>query len=67
MSNPPSAVSFYYCSLINYLRVTEVLRDGRLIAVTKDRRRFCFAPDDSHLRKPRLLEGVLHRARFARI
>lgn len=63
---PAERGEFYYYSLINYLRVTEVLRDGRLIAVTNDRRQFCFAPDDAHLRKPRLLEGVLHRARFAR-
>ena len=62
---PAERGEFYYYSLVDYLRVIEVLRDGRLIAVTNDNRQFCFAPDDTHLRKARLLERVFHRARFA--
>jgi hypothetical protein len=54
----------YYCSILNYLRVTEVLGDGRIIAVARNHERLCFWPNDSSLRKARLTECLFHPLRF---
>ena len=61
---PAERGEFYYCTLVNYLRVTHVLDDGRIIAITPDNRRYCFWPNDSQLRKPRLTERFIYRRRF---
>lgn len=63
---PSERGEFYYCSFVNYLRVTEVLDDGRVIAITRDHRRICFWPNDSSFRKARLIERFHYRLRFPR-
>jgi len=63
---PSERGEFYYCSFVNYLRVTEVLGDGRIIAVARDHKRLCFWPNDSALRKARLNERLFYRQRFPR-
>jgi hypothetical protein len=64
---PSERGEFYYNNLINFLRVTEVLDDGRILAVASDQKWFCFPPGDSHFRKPRLMERLSFRSRFPRI
>ena len=61
---PSERGEFYYYSIINYLRVTEVLSDGRIIAIARDNKRLCFWPNDSSLRKARLTERLIYRPRF---
>ena len=46
---------------MNYLRVTQVLDDGRIIAVTRDNKRLCLSPNDSQLRKARFTERFIYR------
>lgn len=62
--HPSERGEYYYCSIINYLRVIEVLRDGRIVAVARDHKRLCFWPDDSSLRKAHLTERFFHPLRF---
>ena len=61
---PSERGEYYYCSILNYLRVTEVLGDGRIIAVARNHERLCFWPNDSSLRKARLAERLFHPLRF---
>jgi len=61
---PSERGEFYYYSIINYLRVAEILGDGRIIAIARNNQRLCFWPNDSSLRKARLTERLLHRPRF---
>jgi hypothetical protein len=61
---PSDRGEFYYCDLVSYLRVTDVLDDGRIVAVARDNQRLCFWPNDSQLRKARLTERFLYRWRF---
>jgi len=63
---PSEHGEFYYYSLVNYLRVTEVLGDGRIIAVSRDNNRVYLSPNDSQLRKARLTERFIYRWRFPR-
>ena len=65
--HPSERGEFYYYSLINYLRVADVLDDGRIIAIARDNKRLCLSPNDSQLRKARLLERLLYRWRFPHI
>jgi hypothetical protein len=58
---PAERGDYYYYSIINYLRVTEVLDDGRIIAVAHNNQRLCFWPNDSGLRKARLSERLVYR------
>src|SRR5207248_3624746 len=53
-------------TVINYLRVAEVMADGRIIAVARNNKRLCFRPNDSGLRKARLAERLIYRPRFPR-
>jgi len=62
--HPATRGEFYYYSVLNYLRVTEVLDDGRIIAVARDNNWVCFSPNDSGLRKPSLTERFIYRSRF---
>jgi hypothetical protein len=55
---------YYYYSLVNYLRVTRLLDDGRIIAVTRDNKRLCLSSNDSQLRKARFIERTIYRSRF---
>ena len=64
---PAERGEYYYYSIINYLRVIEVLGDGRIIAVARDHQRLCFWPNDSGLRKARLTERLKYRQRFLRV
>lgn len=61
---PSERGEFYYYNLVNYLRVTEVLDDGRVIAVARNNKRLCFSPNDSRLRKARVTERLIYRRRF---
>jgi len=61
---PAERGEHYYYAIINYLRVAEVLGDGRIIAVAPNNQRWCFWPNDSSLRKARLLERLVYRLRF---
>jgi hypothetical protein len=58
---PAERGDYYYYTIINYLRVTEVLGDGRIIAVARNNERLCFWPNDSNLRKARLAERLIYR------
>ena len=64
---PAERGELYYYSIINYLRVTEVLGDGRIIAIARNNQRLCFWPTDSSLRKARLTERLIYRPRFPHI
>jgi hypothetical protein len=64
---PAERGEYYYYSIINYLRVIEVLGDGRIIAVAPNHQRLCFWPNDSRLRKPRLTERLMYHWRFLRV
>ncbi len=64
---PAARGEYYYYSIISYLRVIEVLADGRIIAVARDNQRRCFRPNDSALRKARLNERLIYRLRFPRV
>jgi hypothetical protein len=61
---PSERGEFYYYSLVNYLRVTHVLDDGRIIAITRDNKRLCLSPNDSQLRKAHFTERFIYRGRF---
>jgi hypothetical protein len=61
---PAERGEYYYYSIINYLRVAEVLGDGRIIAVARNNQRLCFWPNDSSLRKTHLAERLVYRLRF---
>ena len=64
---PAARSEYYYYSIINYLRVIEVLGDGRVIAVARNNQRLCFRPNDSALRKAHLNEQLIYRLRFPRV
>lgn len=61
---PAERGEYYYYSIINYLRVAELLGDGRIIAIARNDERLCFWPNDSSLRKARLTERLIYRFRF---
>ena len=64
--HPAERGEYYYYTIINYLRVAEVMGDGRIIAVARNNKRLCFRPNDSSLRKARLTERLIYRPRFPR-
>jgi len=64
---PSERGEFYYYDLVKYLRVIEVLADGRIIAVTRENNRILFWPSDSQFRKARLRERFFYRWRFPHI
>ena len=49
---PAARGEYYYDSVINYLRVIEVLADGRIIAVARDNQRRCFRLTTPRCAKP---------------
>ena len=63
---PSARGEFYYYSLVSYLRVVDVLGDGRVIAVDCHNKNTCLLPNDSNLRKARLTERLVHRWAFPR-
>jgi hypothetical protein len=64
--HPAERGEYYYYTTINYLRVAEVLGDGRIIAVARNNKRLCLWINDSSLRKARLTERLIYRPRFPR-
>ncbi len=64
---PAERGEYYYYSIINYLRVIEVLGDGRIIAVARNQQRLCFWPTDSCLRKARLTERLMNHLGFLKV
>jgi len=64
--HPAERGEYYYYTVISYLRVAEVMADGRIIAVARNNKRLCFRPNDSGLRKARLAERLIYRPRFPR-
>lgn len=64
---PAERGDFYYYSIINHLRIIEVLSDGRVIAVARDNKRLCFWPNEPNLRRARLDERLIYRLRFPRL
>jgi hypothetical protein len=64
---PAERGDYYYYSIIYYLRVVEVLGDGRIIAVARNHQRLCLWPNDSCLRKARLTERLMYHLRFLRV
>lgn len=64
---PSPRGEFYYYRLVNYLRITQVLEDGRIIAIARDNKRLCLWPNDFGLRKARLTERLFYRWRFPQI
>ena len=64
--HPAEHGDYYYYSILNYLRVIDVLADGRIIAVARNQQRLCFWPNDSCVRKAHLRERFLHPLRFPR-
>lgn len=62
--HPSERGEFYYYTILSYLRVIEVLGDGRVVAIARNHKRLCFWPNDSSLRKARLTERLLHPFRF---
>jgi len=64
--HPSERGEYYYYTVINYLRVAEVMADGRIIAVARNNKRLCFRPNDSGLRKARLAERLIYRTHFPR-
>lgn len=61
---PSPRGELYYYTIVKYLRVAELLSDGRIIAVARNSSRLCFWPDDSSLRKARLAERLVYHPRF---
>lgn len=64
---PAERGEYYYYTVVDYLRVAEVLGDGRIVTVANDQRRHCFWPNDSSLRKARLRERLICRLRFPQL
>ena len=62
--HPATRGEFYYYSVLNYLRVTKVLDDGRIIAVARDNNWLCLSSSDPQLRKASLTERLIHGSRF---
>ncbi len=54
----------YYYEVDKYWTVSDVLDDGRLVAVTRTGKRVYLTPEDERLRKAGLLARALHRRRF---
>ena len=65
--HPAERGEYYYYTVINYLRVAEVMADGRIIAIARNNQRLCFRPNDSSLRRARLTERLIYRPRFPRV
>ena len=61
---PAARGEFYYYNIRTYLRVTDVLSDGRLVGLARNNRRLQFEPNDTHLRKARLFERLLYCPRL---
>src|SRR5271168_1470680 len=54
----------YYYEVDKFWRVSDVLNDGRLVAVTRTGKRVYLTPEDERLRKAGWLARMRHRRRF---
>jgi hypothetical protein len=54
----------YYYEVDKFWTVSDVLEDGRLVAVTRTGKHVYLTPEDERLRKAGLLARALHRGRF---
>lgn len=54
----------YYYEVNKFWALSDVLDDGRLVAVTRTGKRLYLTPEDERLRKARWLERLLYRQRF---
>lgn len=54
----------YYYDVDKFWTVSDVLDDGRLVAVTRTGKQLHLRPEDDRLRKPALLERMRYRRRF---
>lgn len=54
----------YYYEVDKFWVVSDVLNDGRLVAVTRTGKRVYLAPEDERMRKAGWLERVRYRGRF---
>jgi len=54
----------YYYEVDKFWTVSDVLEDGRVVAVTRTGKRVYLTPEDERLRKAGLLARMLHRRRF---
>ncbi len=61
---PAARGEFYYYTVLTYLRVTDVLSDGRLVGVARNHRLLEFEPNDSNLRKASFFERLLYCPRL---
>ena len=61
---PSARGEFYYYQVLVYLRVIDILNDGRLIALAPNNRRLAFDPNDTDLRKAGLLERLFYCPRL---
>lgn len=64
---PSDRGEFYYYNLVDYLRVEDVLEDGRVLAVARNNVRVLFWPNDSQFREACLTERFIHRWRFPQL
>ena len=62
--HPAERGEYYYYSILHYLRVIEVLGDGRIVTAARNHERLCFWPNDAGLRKAHLGERLFHPLRF---
>ena len=54
----------YFYEVDKFWAVSDVLEDGRLVAVTRTGKRHYLQPGDRNLRKPGLVERLRYRSRF---
>jgi len=54
----------YHYEVDKFWTVSDVLNDGRLVAVTRTGKRVYLTPKDERLRKAGLMARILHRRRF---
>lgn len=57
----------YFYEVDKFWAVSDVLSDGRLVAVTRTGKRHCLDAGDRNLRKPGLVERLRYRSRFPHI
>lgn len=64
---PAERGDLYYYLTRKYWRVEQVLKDGRIVAVTPFMEHHLLRRDDPNLRKANLLERLRYGARFPRL
>lgn len=57
----------YFYEVDKFWAVSDVLDDGRLVAVTRTGKRHCLEAGDRNVRKPGLVERLRYRSRFPQV